>query len=154
MENSTKALLIAASVLIAIVLISAVHIIPCVAQYDKYYYAGEDAFVWTNPNASIYKLPDNYNVASLPLKRELIDTISLKHKTIKKSKLLRVVRCTNVTEQPDFDAYIVEYKDKLWVLNHCYVQDNRCLEMVNNRMFQEVEELKKQYQDLSALWIV
>ncbi len=135
--------------LFSIVLISALHIIPCVAQYDRYYSVGEEVYVVTTPKAIIYRMPDDYNNASLNCKRELIDTLPLKHKIIKKSQLLRVVRCTNVTNQPEFDAYLVEYKDKLWVVNRCYVQDNRLLEMLNNRLNQDKEELKKQYQDLS-----
>ena len=90
-------------------------------------------FVITTPSAKLYPLPESYREAVTSGKalsygiRDFVDISEIKPKTIRKSIQLPVVRYTNVTKSPNFDAYIVDYKDKLWVLQSSDVNINTLL---------------------------
>jgi hypothetical protein len=74
--------------------------------------------------------------------RDIVDIKDIKGKTIRKPIQLRVVRYTNVTKSPNFDAYIVEFKNKLWVLRSCDVKDNTLLNLQNDKIALYKEELE------------
>ena len=52
------------------------------------------------------------------------------------------MRYTNVTKSPNFDAYIVGYKDNLWILKNSDVQDNTLLVEQNAAIEFNKEELE------------
>lgn len=74
--------------------------------------------------------------------RGFIDLSQFKHKTIKPTLELNVIALTNTIKQKDFNAYLVEYKDKIWVLESTYVQNNELLNAYNNKLKQKETEYK------------
>ena len=127
--------------------IAALCTMPCSAQYEKYYQVNNSTYVTTTPNAELYELSssdvDQYVNNSYSTKsREIIDTSNCKKKKIKKSQQLRVVRYTNTSTQQDFNAYIVEYKDKFWILLNSYVKDNTLLKERSAKMLKDKEDLE------------
>lgn len=120
----------------------------CNAQYEQYYKVEDDKFVVTNPSAKLYLLPESYHKAvtsgtSLSYGiRDFVNISEIKPKTIRKSLQLPVVRYTNVTKSPNFDAYIVGYKEKLWILKNSDVQDNTLLVEQNAAIELNKEELE------------
>ena len=117
-------------------------IIPCSAKYKSYYQVNNDTYVTTTPNAVLYELTDNSTATNI---RELIDIKILKMKKIKKPQQLKVVRCTNTSKQQDFNAYIVEYKNKTWVLCDSNAQDNTLLKERSAKMLQYRKYLEGKY---------
>ena len=124
------------------------------AQYEHFYMVSDDTYIITSPNALLYELPDSYSGTILNSEnslvsgyRDFIDTRNLKNKKIKKTQKLRVLRYTNTSKNRDFNAYIVEYKDKLWVLEGSYVQDNTHINTRNTMMSQDKQEkeLRRQF---------
>ena len=120
----------------------------CHAQYEDYYKVDGTKFIITNPGAELYPLPESYNYAIMSRTafrssyRDFIDIREIKSKTIRKSEQLPVVRYTNVTKSPNFDAYIVDYKDKLWVLQCSDVNINTLLVEQNAAIELNKEELE------------
>ena len=116
-----------------------VSLFTCKAQsYESYYAVTSNSYVETLPNAELYAIPDHIQsmVAlgepSFVLgRRDIISIDNLKSKKLRKSQHIKVVRFTNVVKQPNFDAYVVEYKDKLWVLRGSEVRDNVLLDERN-----------------------
>ena len=145
---------------------------PCQAQYDKYYEVDNNTYITALPNAELYELsPSNYNfLIKKPSyngrQRDLIDLTSItgyphygKVRKIKKPQQLRVLRYTNTIEQQGFNAYIVEYKEKLWVLCDRDVFDNKQLLERNEQIHcakQNIEikqqSLKSQLDSLVAIY--
>lgn len=123
----------------------------CHAQCDKYYKVDDDIYVVTDPGAKLYLLPELYYRTVFSGKaynngyRDIFDINEALYKTIRRSQSLRVMRYTNVVEMPGFDAYIVVYNSKLWVLRGSDVQDNTILDQQNVKMSNEIENLKSQY---------
>lgn len=130
--------------------------IPCQAQYEEFYKVDNNTFVMTTPNAELSELPYAYTYdlingkpSYLPRVRDYIDVYSFKVKRIKKPQQLRVIRYTNTRKQQDFNAYIVEYKEKYWVLYCCNVQDNTQIKARSNKMLTTKQDLEVQQQRLS-----
>lgn len=125
----------------------------CHAQYENYYKVDGTKFIITNPGAELYPLPESYNYAIMSRTafrssyRDFIDIREIKSKTIRKSEQLRVVRYTNVTKSFNFDAYIVEYKDNLWVLRGCDVKTNTLLNLLNDKLTLDKEGLESAHND-------
>ena len=125
----------------------------CHAQYENYYKVDGTKFIITNPGAELYPLPESYNYAIMSCTafrssyRDFIDIREIKSKTIRKSEQLRVVRYTNVTKSFNFDAYIVEYKDNLWVLRGCDVKTNTLLNLLNDKLTLDKEGLESAHND-------
>ena len=125
----------------------------CHAQYENYYKVDGTKFIIANPGAELYPLPESYNYAIMSRTafrssyRDFIDIREIKSKTIRKSEQLRVVRYTNVTKSFNFDAYIVEYKDKLWVLRGCDVKTNTLLDLQNDKLALDKEGLESAHND-------
>lgn len=125
----------------------------CHAQYENYYKVDGTKFIIANPGAELYPLPESYNYAIMSRTafrssyRDFIDIREIKSKTIRKSEQLRVVRYTNVTKSFNFDAYIVEYKDKLWVLRGCDVKTNTLLNLQNDKLALDKEGLESAHND-------
>lgn len=131
--------------LLVFTLVMALSVIPCYAQYENYYKVDNNTYVTTMPNAEIYELQSN---CITPNCREIINTQNSKTKKIKRPQQLRVLRYTNTLKQRDFNAYVVEYKDKEWVLQDSYVQDNTLLKQRSNQMIQSQESITTNHQDL------
>lgn len=125
--------------------IMVLYIVPCYAQYNKYHKVGNNAYITTIPNAKLYELSTECNLSN---RREIIYTQNAKIKKIKKSQQLRVVRLTNTYKQKEFNAYIVEYKGKLWALYSSEVQDNTLIKESNDRMSKDLECLVVKYVEL------
>ena len=100
--------------------------IPCQAQYDGFYKVDNNTYVTTAPDAELYELsPHKYDLLKnrpsyLGRSRDVINVASLsespyygKVKKIKKPQQLRVLRYTNTSKHQDFNAYIVNYKEKI-----------------------------------------
>lgn len=127
----------------------------CKAQdYEWYYTVPGNRYVETLPNAELYAIPDHImsmiyvGEPSFVLgKRDIINIDNAKIKRVRKSQQLKVVRFTNVVEQPRFDAYVVEYKEKLWILRSSDVKDNAMLDERNAIMHQKRELSTKTYKD-------
>ncbi len=133
--------------LFAFAFIVALNVIPCYAQYENYYKVNNSTYITTIPNAKLYELPSEHNATN---RREIIYTQNSKIKKIKKSQQLRVVRLTNTSKQEDFNAYIVEYKDRLWTLYSSEVQNDSILKERNSRMLQDKNYLETKYQKLKS----
>ena len=120
----------------------------CSAQYEQYCKVDGNKFVITTPSAKLYPLPESYREAVTSGKalsygiRDFVDISEIKPKTIRQSIQLPVVRYTNVTKSPNFDAYIVDYKDKLWVLQSSDVNINTLLVEQNAAIELSKEELE------------
>ena len=127
----------------------------CKAQnYEWYYTVPGNRYVETLPNAELYAIPDHIKSMicvgepSFVLgKRDIINIDNAKIKRVRKSQQLKVVRFTNVVKQPRFDAYVVEYKEKLWILRSSDVKDNTMLDERNEIMHQRRELSTKTYND-------
>lgn len=121
--------------------------IPCQAQYDEFYKADNNTYVTTKPNVELYEItPDKYGLlintpSNLPSKRNIVNINNCKTKKIKKPLQLRVLSYTNTRKQQNFNAYIVEYKEKYWLLYDCDVQDNSSLNNINTKIEEKREEL-------------
>lgn len=128
----------------------------CHAQYENYYEVEGSKFIVTSPDAELYLLPESYNKAVTSGEafnygyRDIVDVSNVKSKTIRKPLQLRAVRYTNVTKSRNFDAYIVEYKDKLWVLKSNDVQDNSLLNSQNDRVSKDKKNLELQHDNSVA----
>ncbi len=127
--------------------IMVLYFVPCYAQYENYYKIDNNTYITTIPNAKLYELPSEYNLSN---SREIIYTQTAKIKKIKNPQQLRVVRLTNISKQMDFNAYIVQYKDKFWALYSSEVQDNTILKERNSRMLQDKNYLETKYQQLKS----
>ena len=121
------------------------YFVPCYAQYENYYKIDNNTYITTIPNAKLYELPSEYKPSN---SREIIYTQNAKIKKIKKPQQLRVVRLTNISKQMEFNAYVVQYKDKFWALYSSEVQDNSILKERNSRMLQDKNYLETKYQQL------
>ena len=123
----------------------------CHAQYENYYKVDGEKYVVTNTNTQLYLLPESYAEAVATGNafgygvRDFVDIREVKTKRVRKSEKLRVLRYTNVSKTHDLDAVIVAYKDKLWVLKSCDVQDNTLLDQQNAKMSLDKKELESKY---------
>ena len=119
--------------------------IPCWAQYDEFYKVDNNTWITTTPNAELYELPYTYDLTdgetSYPETRGLINVDGRKIKRVKNPQQMRVLRLTNTRKQHDFNAYIVEYKEKYWVIYSSDVQDNSLLHNANTRVAQKRADL-------------
>ena len=138
--------------ILAIAMLSSMFV--CHAQYDNYYKADNTATVMTNPKAELYLLPEAYRAAvasgeafSFGL-RDVVDIAGVKPKRVNKPQQLRVLRYTNTAKQQSFDAYIVEYKDDLWVVKSSDVEDNILLEQQNTKIVQHGQMLECSRSDI------
>lgn len=129
--------------------------IPCQAQYDEFYKVDNNTYVTTTPDAELYELsPYKYDLLKnrpsyFQNIRDLVDVSDCKIKKIKKPQQLRVLRYTNTSKHQDFNAYIVDYKEKMWVLYSCDVQDNTQLKARNSKMLSTKQDLGNRLQALS-----
>ena len=136
--------------------------IPCWAQYEEFYKVDNNTYVTTTPDAELYELsPYKYDLLKnrpsyLGRSRDVIDVMSLsespyygKVRKIKKPQQLRVLRYTNTSKHQDFNAYIVDYKEKIWVLYSCDVQDNTLLKARSAKMLSTKQDLGNRQQALS-----
>lgn len=129
--------------------------IPCWAQYEEFYKVDNNTYVITTPDAELYELsPYKYNLLKnrpsyFPNIRDLVDVSDCKIKRLKKSQPLRVLRYTNTSKHQDFNAYIVDYKEKIWVLYNCDVKDNTQLKARSAKMLSAKQDLENRRQALS-----
>ena len=129
--------------------------IPCQAQYDEFYKVDNNTYVTTTPDAELYELsPYKYDLLKnrpsyFQNIRDLVDVSDCKIKKIKKPQQLRVLRYTNTSKHQDFNAYIVDYKEKMWVLYSCDVYDNTQLKARNSKMLSTKQDLGNRLQALS-----
>ncbi len=129
--------------------------IPCQAQYEKFYKVDSNTYVTTAPDAELYELsPYKYDLLKnrpsyIPHIRDLVDVRDCKIKKIKKPQQLRVLRYTNTSKHQDFDAYIVDYKEKIWVLYSCDVQDNTSLKARSAKILSTKQDLETKHQALN-----
>ena len=129
--------------------------IPCWAQYDEFYKVDNNTCVITTPDAELYELsPYKYDLLKnrpsyFPNIRDLVDVSDCKIKRLKKSQQLRVLRYTNTSKQQDLNAYIVDYKEKIWVLYSCDVHDNTQLKARSAKMLSTQQDLENRQQALS-----
>ena len=136
--------------------------IPCQAQYDEFYKVDNNTYVITTPDAELYELsPYKYDLLKnrpsyFGRSRDLIDIASLsespycgKVRKIKKPQQLRVLRYTNTSKHQGFNAYIVDYKEKIWVLYSCDVQDNTAMNDRSTKMLCTPQNLEAQKQQLT-----
>lgn len=122
---------------------------PCYAQYDDYYKVDQDVYVTTNPNAQLREITSSqYNALSRSRQRNYIDLSNLKAKKIRKPNQFKVLRYTNTSKQSAFDAYVVEYKDRLWVLCNFDVQDNTLMNSRSSNMLQARDALESKIEAL------
>lgn len=141
------------SIIVATLLGFVVAIFECQAQdFEGYHMVPRETFVETLPKAELYALPDNITSAVerqapsfISNQRDIVNIEDIKPKMVRKSQKLRVVRLTNVTTKQGLDAYIVEYKDKLWLLRDCDVEDNMILHERNSLVLQRYAQLEKSY---------
>ena len=127
--------------------IAALCTMPCYAQYEKYYQVNNSTYITTIPNAELYELSSSdvnqyVNNSHSTKSRVIIYTTNCKKKKINKSQQLRVVRYTNTSTQQDFNAYIVEYKDKFWIVLNSHVKDNTLLKERSAKMLKDKENLE------------
>lgn len=124
----------------------------CHAQYEEYYKVDDNTTVVTKPKAELYLLPEAYHAAVASGDafsygvRDVVDIADVKPKKIGKSQQFHVVRYTNVAKQRNFNAYIVEYKDKLWVLKEEHVEDNSMLAERSEQMCEHKNRLSERHQ--------
>ena len=129
--------------------------IPCWAQYDEFYKVDNNTYVITTPDAELYELsPYKYDLLKnrpsyFPNIRDLVDVSDCKIKRLKKSQQLRVLRYTNTSKRQDLNAYIVDYKEKIWVLYNCDVKDNTQLKARSAKMLSTKQDLENRRQALS-----
>lgn len=129
--------------------------IPCWAQYDEFYKVDNNTYVTTTPDAELYELsPHKYDLLKnrpsyFPNIRDLVDVSDCKIKRLKKPQQLRVLRYTNTSKSQDFNAYIVDYKEKIWVLYSCDVQDNTQLKSRSVKMLSTKQYLDNRQRALS-----
>ncbi len=126
----------------------------CFSQYDDYYKIEKDIFVTTKQNSILNQLPSTYNNinegnANFTSTREYFDIGELKSKKIKQPQELKVLRYTNTILQDDFNAYVVEYKNQLWVLESRYAQDNSLLNLRNSQLSLYKEDLLSETRTLN-----
>lgn len=119
---------------------------PCWAKYKKYYDVADNTYVTTKSTSNLYELPDYYksdilNGKFASTKRDFIDVENLKVKKLKKQVSLKVLKLTNTQKIDSFNAYIVDYKEKLWVLIDTDVQDNSLLNARNDEMLNDMNDL-------------
>ena len=129
--------------------------IPCWAQYDEFYKVDNNTYVTTTPDAELYELsPYKYDIlknrpSNFTDIRNLVNVSVCKIKKIKKPQQLRVLRYTNTSKHQDFNAYIVDYKGGIWVLQSCGVQDNTLLKARSAKMLSTKQDLETRQQALS-----
>ena len=125
----------------SIVVVLLLYVVPCRAQYTqyaKYYTVESNTYVTTNPMAKLYRLPESQSSEEIfSLKREFVDIDGLQIKNLKKSISLPVLKYTNTQKKNTFNAYVVEYKNKLWILQDLDVQDNSLLNERSVKMLQD-----------------
>ena len=129
--------------------------IPCWAQYDEFYKVDNNTYVTTTLDAELYELsPYKYDIlknrpSNFPDIRDLVNVSDCKIKKIKKPQQLRVLRYTNTSKHQDFNAFIVDYKGEIWVLQSCDVQDNTLLKARSAKMLSTKQDLETRQQALS-----
>lgn len=131
---------------------------PCYAQdkYEAYYKVEQSTYITTAPNAELCEYPlrrCNYVDVHMPhLKpfRDFIDTEGCKIKKIKKPTSLKVIRFANTIKQQGFNAYVVEYKDNVWLLDCKSVQDNSLINKRNAEIIKLKQDLDAEMQQLEA----
>lgn len=142
--------------LIATIIFALCNAIPCYAQYEDFYKVENDTYVTTTPNAELYELSYtaiydlvNGKPSYIPKVRDVIDISSFKIKRIKKPQQLKVLKYTNTSQQQGFNAYIVDYKDKYYVLYNCDAQDNTAMNDRSAKMLRTPQGLEAQKQQLT-----
>ncbi|MBR4952529.1 MAG: hypothetical protein IKY56_05995 [Alistipes sp.] len=124
----------------------------CNAQYDSYYKPDNGLTVTTKPNAELYPLPESYHAAVASGEafsygvRDVVKLGDDKPKVVRKPQTLNVMRYTNIAKKESFDAYIVEYKEKLWVLSEEHVTQNDALVARSTKLANYGDDLKQRYQ--------
>lgn len=132
--------------------------IPCYAEYpyEEYYKVNNETYITTVPNAELYKLSsEEYSrmkdkSSNSQWSRDYIYLYGDKTKKIKNPTQLKVVRFTNTVKQQGFNAYIVVYKDNLYVISSDYVQDNTYLNKRNTEIIEAKQNLIVERQKLEA----
>ncbi|MBR6656029.1 MAG: hypothetical protein IKL20_05435 [Alistipes sp.] len=120
---------------------------PCYAKYKTYCTVDNNTYITTAPDARLYELSDKQSATNV---REFIDIQNSKIKKLRKPQQLRVLRLTNTSKQLTFNAYIVEHKDNLWVLQDGNVQDNSILKEKSAKILQHRKELEEKYIHLNS----
>ena len=124
----------------------------CKAQYEELYIVDDNIFVTTKPNAVLYELsrPIYEDLLVKPIsarnKRECIDLQYYIKKTLSDPQELKVLRYTNTKQQQGFNAYIVQYKKKMWILECQDVEDNTPIDNRNNQLLNHFSELNAKKQ--------
>ena len=135
------------------------------AQYgnveDKVTWIEErDKSVVTIPKAVAYEIPDNpdrysWRVSPSDRKRQEVAIDNFKVKKLKKPQTLLVRGFANRVRQLEYDTYIVEYKNKRYLLPCEYVDGNWLIEGVNTSLKDEyatlVSEAEKTKKELDSL---
>ena len=136
--------------IVVLAIVSSVFV--CNAQYDSYYKPDNGLTVTTKPNAELYPLPEAYHAAVASGEafsygvRDVVKLGDDKPKVVRKPQTLNVMRYTNIAKKESFDAYIVEYKEKLWVLSEEHVTQNDALVARSTKLANYGDDLKQRYQ--------
>ncbi|MBO7300338.1 MAG: hypothetical protein J6U53_02895 [Tidjanibacter sp.] len=121
---------------------------------------GRDGYVVTLPKVVVYEIPNNPNGYSIwaissDKIRGVISVDDFKAKKLKKSQTLLVRGYANRTKSLGYDTYIVEYKDKRYLLPCESVDGTALIESVNRALKKEYDsmtmELEQTQRELDSL---
>lgn len=140
------------SAIVITILLAISLVFPCNAQFEKYASVHENIWITTKPNILIYELPlELYNLqtSQRTKTREFIETSHLNTKKIKNQTQMRVVRYTNTLKILKLNAYIVAFKDRLWIIKECDVEDNTLIRERNQQMLEDYGNMTANLQILT-----
>lgn len=105
-----------------------------------------DKYVVALPKVVLYEIPQNPNGYSTWVKRdnvqrEVVYYDRYKKKSLKKPQTLLVRGYANGARSLEYDAYIVEYNNKRYLLPQSSVEDNSLLLGINSALREEYEAL-------------
>ena len=117
--------------------------------------AERDKYVVTLPKAVVYEIPgnpDGYSwwVSMETLSRGVIYCDEYKKKSLKKPQTLLVRGYANRSKQLEYDTYVVEYKEKRYLLPCEYVEDCSLISGVNSALKERYETLVEEMEQVSG----
>ena len=111
-------------------------------------YAQQEVYVETRPDSYLYAVHSYTNFPAAARKAYYIT--DLKSKKLRRATLLKVVGFTNVKKALPYDAYVVEYSGKKYIIKASDIVDNSLLDNKNKELNERYETLRDSVNRFSA----
>lgn len=102
----------------------------------------QPVYLKTVPNATLYGPQQSLSDEFPSTRRTLNNVSNWKKKNIKRPTELEYVDMTNINKVAEYDAYVIKFKDKYYLISSSDIEDNTYLEIKSNEIMRKYEELR------------